>query len=157
MTPGIAIAPLAEAFVVNASRAQHIDEVIEPALQDGAIVICDRFSDATLAYQGYGRGLELATLRTLVAFATRGRVPDLTLLVDIDVELSRARVGARATASGAAIDRVERESSAFHERVRDGYLALALAEKRISVLAGHLSRDALLERAAAVVIDALAV
>lgn len=123
--PGIAIDPVAEAFVVNASRAQHVREVIEPALQAGAWVFCDRYTDATLAYQGFGRGLDLRTLRTLAAIATGGRVPDLTVLVDVTVALSLARVATRARASGAAIDRLEREDDAFHARVRAGYLELA--------------------------------
>ncbi|GAC1299499.1 MAG: dTMP kinase [Vulcanimicrobiaceae bacterium] len=155
VTPGVAIAPMAEAFVVNASRAQHVADVVEPALRAGSVVLCDRFGDATLAYQGYGRGLDLATLRALVGYATGGRVPDLTLLVDIDVTLSQLRVAARARASGDAIDRLEREGIAFHERVRAGYLDLARAEARIVVLDGALSPEALLERAAAIVLAKL--
>jgi dTMP kinase len=126
--PENAIDPIAEAFVVNASRAQHVSEVIEPALRSGALVLCDRFAGATLAYQGYGRGVDLATLRTLAQIATRGREPDHTLLVDIEVVTSRARVAERARASGIAVDRLEREGAAFHDRVRAGYLALARAE-----------------------------
>jgi dTMP kinase len=81
VNPNVAIDPLAEAFIVNASRAQHVADVIEPALARGATVICDRFADATLAYQGYGRGLDLGMLRALAHTATRGREPDLTLRV----------------------------------------------------------------------------
>ena len=101
--------------------------MIEPALRAGKLVLCDRFVAATLAYQGYGRGVDLETLRTLARIATRGLEPDLTLLVDVNVATSRTRVAARATASGIGADRLEREGSAFHERVRDGYLALARA------------------------------
>ena len=155
VTPGLAIAPMSEAFLVNASRAQHVVDVIEPALRDGKIVLCDRFGDATLAYQGYGRGVDLSTLAALVAHATRGRSPDLTLLVDIDVRLSQARVAARAVASGAAIDRLEREDLAFHERVRAGYLELARADARIAVLDGVLAPETLLARAAALVVAKL--
>jgi dTMP kinase len=134
--PGLRIDPIAEAFVVNASRAQHVAEVIEPALRAGKWVLCDRFSAATLAYQGYGRGVDLATLRTLAELATRGCEPHVTLLVDVPVAVSRERVLARARAHGTAVDRLEREDAAFHERVRDGYLALAEADARFHVLDG---------------------
>ncbi len=149
--PGIAMTPLAEAFVVNASRAQLVSETIEPALGRGAWVLCDRFLDATYAYQGFGRGLGYETLRALVEAATRGRVPDLTLLVDVPVDVSRARVAARAVAAHIAIDRLERESLAFHERVRAGYLALARDDERIVTLDGTRSREALREAAWAIV------
>jgi len=142
---------MSEAFVVNASRAQLVADVIEPALAAGRFVLCDRFADATLAYQGYGRGVDLAALRSLVAIATGGREPDLTLLVDVPVEISRERVKARALALGEAIDRLEREGPAFHERVRDGYLDLAREAKRFVTLDGTLSPEPLLERAIAVV------
>jgi dTMP kinase len=149
--PDLLFRPLAEAFVVNASRAQHVDEVIEPALAAGRFVLCDRFADATLAYQGYGRGVDLAALRSLAAIATRGREPDLTLLVDVPVPVSRERVRARALALAEPIDRLEREGSEFHERVRSGYLALAREGKRIVTLDGTASPRALLENAVAVV------
>lgn len=136
VAPEFAIDPLAEAFVVNASRAQHVRDVIEPALDRGAWVLCDRFADATLAYQGYGRGLDLDVLRSLAAIATGGREPDVTLLVDVPLEVSRARVTARAAATATRIDRLEREGDAFHGRVRDGYLALARAHARFEILDG---------------------
>lgn len=145
--PGLAISPLAEAFVVNASRAQHVDDVIDPSLRDGAWVVCDRFAGATLAYQGYGRGVDLDVLRTLAAVATRARTPDVTFLVDVSVELSHARVTARARARGEGIDRLERESAAFHERVRDGYLALARADPSFVVLDGALGPELVCEAA----------
>ena len=147
VTPGVAISPMAEAFVVSASRAQLVRDVIEPALARGAIVLCDRFGDATLAYQGYGRGIDLAILSALVERATNGRTPDLTLLVDIDVARSRERVVSRAESLGATIDRLEREDASFHERVRSGYLALARRYSRIDVLDGALEPAALLEHA----------
>lgn len=133
--------------MVNASRAQHVDDVIEPALRDGAWVVCDRFASATLAYQGYGRGVELDVLRTLANVATRTRLPDVTFLLDVSVELSRARVTARARARGAAIDRLERENAAFHERVRDGYLALARSDASFVVLDGALGPELVCEAA----------
>lgn len=143
--------PLTEAFVVNASRAQLLSEVIEPALARGDWVLCDRYFDATYAYQGFGRGLAYETLRTLVAAATLGRVPDLTLLVDVPVEISRSRVAARAAATRVAIDRLEREDVAFHERVRAGYLALAREDARIVTLDGTRSSDELRARATQIV------
>jgi len=155
VAPNVRIAPMAEALIVNASRAQHVQDVIEPALGAGIVVLCDRFGEATLAYQGYGRGLDLRRLRKLIACATGGRVPDLTLLVDIDVALSRERVTLRAHAASDAIDRLEREGAAFHERVRAGYLDLARGNARIAILDGALPRETLLERAAALVIARL--
>jgi dTMP kinase len=141
--PDTTIDPVAEALVVSASRAQHVSEVIEPALRAGRLVLCDRFAAATLAYQGYGRGVDLQTLRVLERIATRGRAPDLTLLVDVSVETSRARVAERARATGTAIDRLEREDAAFHDRVRLGYLAIARDDPRTVTLDGTLAPDAL--------------
>lgn len=149
--PGVILTPLTEAFVVNASRAQLIDDVIEPALARGAWVLCDRYVDATFAYQGFGRGLAYDTLRTLVDTATRGRLPDLTFLVDVPVEVSRSRVASRAEAAHVAIDRLEREDTAFHERVRAGYLELAREDARIVTLDGTLAPDVLCETATAIV------
>jgi dTMP kinase len=145
--PGLRIDPLAEAFVVNASRAQHVTEIIEPALAAGRGGFCDRFTGATLAYQGYGRGIDIATLRLLASVATRGRVPDLTLLLDIEVDVSFERVRARAEASGEAVDRLEREGSAFHMRVRAGYLELAREDATFVLLDARLGRAELLTAA----------
>ena len=148
--PTVAIDPVAEAFIVNASRAQHVADVIEPALARGATVLCDRFADATLAYQGYGRGVERELLRSLARAATRGREPDLTLLVDVPLEVSRARVASRAVATGTSTDRLEREGDGFHERVRDGYLALAREHpERFEVLDGTRIADHVLRAALA--------
>lgn len=132
---------------MNASRAQLVADVIEPAIAAGRFVLCDRFSDATLAYQGYGRGVDLASLRALVAVATAGREPDLTLLVDVPVAVSRERVRSRAVALGETIDRLEREDAAFHERVRDGYLQLARHSERFVTLDGTQPQGRVLERA----------
>jgi dTMP kinase len=149
--PGMTIGPLAEAFVVNASRAQHVDEVIEPALRDGRFVLCDRFADATLAYQGYGRGVDLETLRSLARVATRGIEPALTLLVDVSTAVSQERVAGRTGAGGASADRLEREGVAFHERVREGYVTLAAADPRFVVVDGSLpAEDVLLAASRAV-------
>ena len=120
-----------ELFLVCADRAQHVSQVIRPALADGRVVVCDRFSDSTLAYQGYGRGLDLAVVRALDAEARGGLAPVLTFLLDCPVDVGLGRAKARA---GAA-DRFEREAVAFHQRIRDGFLALAAdAPDRIVVI-----------------------
>ena len=119
---------MTELLLYAASRRQHVVEVIRPALQRGEIVLCDRYTDATLAYQGYGRRLDLDKLQTLNAWATDGVKPDLTLLFDIDEETGLARAHARN--AGMAVDegRFELEDLRFHRRVREGYLALLAAE-----------------------------
>ncbi|MBU5636747.1 dTMP kinase [Geomonas sp. Red69] len=123
-----AITPLAELLLYAAARAQHVQEVIVPALERGETVLCDRFTDATLAYQGHGRELDLDVIRQLNALATGGVQPGLTVLIDCPVEtgLSRALSRIEAT-SGAREERFELESIRFHERVREGYLSLARA------------------------------
>lgn len=145
--PAVKLDPVAEALLLNASRAQLVSEAIAPALGAGRWVLSDRFTTATLAYQGYGRGVDLALLRELAAAATRGVEPELVLLVDVPVELSRRRVSARSSATGVDADRLEREDVAFHERVRAGYLALAEADPRIAVLDGTRPPDVLREAA----------
>lgn len=115
-----------EAFVILAARRQHVDHVIAPALKQGAIVICDRFVDSTLAYQGYGRSLDLKTLRTMNRWATGGLTPDLTLLFDLPVATGLRR--RRQDAAGQ--NRLDRETKRFHELVRAGFLQLARKEPR---------------------------
>jgi dTMP kinase len=115
--------PLAELLLYCADRAQHAAEVIRPALAAGRIVLCDRFSDSTIAYQGYGRGLDLDTVRALDARARGGLEPDLTFLLDCSPTAGLARVHKR---SGTG-DRFEQEALAFHEAVRRGFHALAAA------------------------------
>ena len=125
-----AIAPLAELFLYLADRAQHVREVVAPALEGGACVVCDRFADATVAYQGHGRGLDPAFIAEACGRAAAGIVPDLTFLLDCeDVGAGVARARRRQEADGTAgfADRFEREELAFHRRVRDGYRALAAA------------------------------
>jgi dTMP kinase len=140
----IAIAPLTEAMLVNAARAQHVADEIRPALQAGRIVLCDRFTDSTLAYQGYGRGLEVDVLRTLCDTATAGLAPDLVFVVDIPIEVALSRMRMR---SDAPPDRIESEGPAFHERVRQGFLELARSPRH-RVLDGVLAPEPLLEQAA---------
>ncbi len=117
-----------EAHLILAARSQHVTHVIEPALQAGSIVLCDRFSDSTFAYQGYGRGLDLAALQDMNRMATDGLEPDLTLLFEVPVAtgLSRRRKFAMDQ------NRLDQEAHEFHEKVRRGFLALAArAPKRI--------------------------
>jgi dTMP kinase len=144
LDPAVPVGPHAEAFLLNASRAQLVSEVIRPALRAGRAVLCDRYTDATLAYQGFGRGLNLETLRALCDAATGGLVPDATLLLDLPIEVALDRLARR---GHGAIDRVEREDAGFHRRVRDGYLALAKDDARFAVLDATLSAAALLEAA----------
>jgi dTMP kinase len=120
LDPAIAIDPIAEVMLLNASRAQLVADVIAPALKARSVVLCDRFFDATVAYQGFGRGLDVDSLLEICLVATHRIAPDLTFLIDIPVELSQARLRARGGA-----DRLEREGAAFHTLVREGYLALA--------------------------------
>ncbi len=117
-----------EALIVFASRRQHLIEVIDPALAAGKVVLCDRFTDSTMAYQGYGRGVALETLAETDRLATGGRVPDRTLLFDLPAELAFERgQGASRRAEPGGIDRLDAEELEFYRRVRDGYLALAEA------------------------------
>ena len=122
--------PLTELLLYNAARAQHIEEVILPALNRGAVVITDRFTDSTFAYQGYGRGIDLDLLESIDKIATNGLRPDITVLLDLDVE-----TGLKRNRRINKTDRLELEDVEFHERVRKGYHELAAKEpERIKVL-----------------------
>lgn len=143
LNPAIPIGPLTEAMLVNAARAQHVAEVIRPGLNAGRTVLCDRFVDSTLAYQGYGRGLDLDMLRAVCAIATAGLDPGLVLLLDVAVGVARARVRNRPGAE----DRIESEGDAFHERVRSGFIALAEASQHHRVLDAELPAEILLSEA----------
>ena len=123
------IAPLTEVFLYLADRSHHVSQIVVPAISAGKIVLCDRFTDSTLAYQGFGRGIDLAWLRELNNTATGFIRPDLTFLLDCPVELGLSRTAARKYEAGnAREDRFERETIAFHEQVRAGFLALAQRE-----------------------------
>ncbi|MBL7170846.1 MAG: dTMP kinase [Candidatus Omnitrophica bacterium] len=135
LSPLSSIEPVTELFLYAASRVQHVEKVIRPAIQKGKVVLCDRFADATMAYQSYGRKIPKEVVKTINKLATSGLKPDLTILLDIDpgTGLKRAR-NVKGFYKGSA-DRIERESLAFHCRVRQGYLKLAKAEpKRIKVV-----------------------
>jgi len=114
--------PEAEILLFSAARAQIVAQVIRLHLQGGGIVLCDRYADSTLAYQGYGRGLDLDTLRTITAFATGGLVPDLTIYLDIAIEEGLRRKVPQEW------NRLEAQALAFHQRVREGYLEMAASE-----------------------------
>ena len=113
------ISPLTELLMFNTCRAQLVEEVIKPNLKDGKMIICDRYADSTVAYQSYGRGLDLEMVKTINNAATQGLIPDLTVLLDIPVEEGFARKGSKRH------DRFEQEDMDFHHRVRKGYLRLA--------------------------------
>lgn len=118
----------AESFLFLADRAQHIDKIVNPAVEEGKIVLCDRHTDSTIAYQGYGRGVDINQLNMLNAIATDGKKPDLTFVFDIDVETSMSRVGAE-------MDRMESSGIEFFNKVRNGYLDIAKNEPdRVKVI-----------------------
>ena len=123
--------PLSELLLYEAARAQHVKEVIEPFLKKGGVILCDRFSDATIAYQGYGRKIDLRWIERLNHFSSRGIKPDVTFLLDCpsDVGLKRALKRNR-TLKQEKEERFEKEKIQFHQRVRKGYLALAKKEPR---------------------------
>ncbi|MDE3159543.1 MAG: dTMP kinase [Acidobacteriota bacterium] len=122
------LSPTAELLLYFASRAQNVDERIGPALRRGEIVLADRFTDSTLVYQGCGRGLGAETVLALDRIAGRGLKPDLTLLLDIDVETSLARARARNAAQPAGETRMDEQSLEFHRKVYEAYQALAAGE-----------------------------
>jgi dTMP kinase len=127
LDPSIAMAPLAEVLVMAADRAQHVAQVIEPALAAGRDVVCDRFSGSTLAYQGYGRGVALEDVRRVLEVAAGGLDPDVTVLLDCPPELAVARRSGRSGPSGRA-DRFESSNAVFTAKVREGYLTIAAAQ-----------------------------
>lgn len=132
--------PRAELLLFSAARSQLVREVIVPALERGAVVVCDRFYDSTTAYQGYGRGIDLGEISVINRFATFRTTPGISFLVDVDLEV----VARRREASGLSADRMESEGREFFERVRKGYLAIAAAEPtRVTVVDGGASVEAI--------------
>jgi dTMP kinase len=129
--PSLDLNPRSELLLFVAARAQHVAEVIRPALERGEVVICDRFSDSSVAYQGYGRGLSLDHVRLADRIATEGLVPNLTVLLNVPVEMGLARqeLALSLSKGGENVpDRIGQEGAEFHERVRQGYLAMATEE-----------------------------
>ena len=150
----------AELLLFLADRAQHLQEVILPTLGEGAILLCDRYADSTLAYQGYGRGMSLDQLARLNEFATGGLWPDMTLLFDLPVELGLARAEERNREEGTEVSegRFEAERLEFHQRVRAGYLELAAKHpRRYVVVDASAPTDAVLRQALDLTRERLAV
>jgi len=144
--PQLRPTPLGEVFLFMAARQQHVTEKIRPWLQRGRIVLCDRYTDATLAYQGYGRGVDHDLIRELNVGCTGGVLPDLTLLFDLAPEAGLRRIGRR------RLDRFEREALAFHRRVRRGYLEIARSDpKRVRLIRAARPVDAVAAEVATVV------
>jgi dTMP kinase len=142
---------LTQVLLFMAARAQHVAQVIRPAFARGACVISDRYVDATMAYQGFGQGVDLETIRDLNALATGGLLPDLTLVLDIEPAVGMSRIGGR------PLDAFEKMDLAFHRRVREGYLEIARAEKRrVAVLRADQGEDALALAVSAAVDELLA-
>jgi dTMP kinase len=138
--------PLAEMFLFMAARQQHVAERLRPWLRAGRVVLCDRYTDATVAYQGYGRGLDPALIREMNLHATGGVLPDLTLLFDVDPALSFRRI------RGRRLDAFERERLAFHRRVRRGYLEILRSEpKRVRRVDAARDADAVAAQVRALV------
>jgi len=130
--------PLTQTFLFMAARQEHVTHVVAPALARGAVVISDRYADATVAYQGYGQGMDVQTIRELNMLATGGVLPDLTLVLDLDPAAGMRRI------RGRALDAFEKMDTAFHRRVREGYLEIARADKnRVVVLDAGRDADAL--------------
>jgi dTMP kinase len=135
----IEMVPLTELLLFNASRAQHINQVIKPNLEFGKVVICDRYTDSTVTYQGYGRGLDLETVKTVNDFATGGLKPDLTILMDIPPEEGFNRIN---NIRGREKDRFEQEDIEFHRKIREGFLRLVADEpERWLVVDATLSKE----------------
>lgn len=131
--PHFELSAMAETLLVNASRAQLVTDVIRPALEAGTLVLCDRYMDSSLAYQGYGREQRLDAVRAICDAATGGLMPDLTLLIDVSYETSRERLHRR----GNVDDRLEKMEEAFHRRARAGFLELAKGDPRFVVIDGE--------------------
>jgi len=135
-TDGAHRTPLAESFLFMAARQQHVAQVVRPALERGDVVISDRYVDATVAYQGYARGLDIRTIEELNLVATGGVLPDLTLVLDLPAEVGMARI------AGRAHDSFERLGLDFHTRVRQGYLEIAAAHKaRVMLISADRPED----------------
>jgi len=149
------LVPAAELLLYAASRVQHLQEVILPALNSGITILCDRFSDATLAYQGYGRGLDKEMIRAIDRLVTSGIRPDLTILLDIDAARGVERAQGRNARCGLEAEaRFDNEAIAFHERVRQGYLTVAQGEPdRIRTVDASLSPDAVQARIRTIIDD----
>lgn len=146
--------PLTEIFLFEASRSELVSTIIVPALNEGRIVVCDRFVDSTVAYQGYARGYNVDQITELNRLASFSLVPDLTILLDIDVNAGFGRIEQRNIENDDCLDRIEMEDGIFHEQVRSGFMALA--EKwpdRISIVDASMAQDDVAERILEIVME----
>jgi len=142
LDPAVRLDVAAELLLVLADRAQHVREQLRPALEAGEIIICDRYSDSTTAYQGYGRGFDLKLLGDLNRLASDGLNPDLTIVLDLAAETGLERTRTRAKHGARGADRFEGERAEFHRKVRDGFLAIAAAEpNRVTVINADRARE----------------
>ena len=142
------LCPNSELLLYLASRSQHLSDTVEPALEKGYIVLCDRFSDSTMAYQGYARGFNRKTIKMLNEFAASGRKPDLTILLDIDIRKGLTRAHKAKNNK----DRLELEPMAFHARVRRGFRAIAAKEpKRVKLVSINAGVEAVFEKVSSLV------
>ena len=134
-----AISDQAELFLFLSSRAELVEKIIKPALKNNKIVLCDRFVDSTLAYQGFGRGMDLDKIKTMNEFVTDGLYPDLTFLLQLDVNTSFERLNNRYSKSTKKFDRIENEDRSFHKKIHDGYNEIHKSSKRIFKIDASLS------------------
>ena len=134
---------MTEALLYAASRRQHLEEIVKPALNDGKVVICDRYLDSSLAYQGYARGIGIEEVYNINMYATSGFLPDLTIYIDIPVEVGLGRI----KENNRDVNRLDLEKVAFHSKVREGYLKIAnMYPERIKVIDGNASLEEVFER-----------
>lgn len=147
----------AELFLFLADRAEHVEEVIKPALEQGKIVLCDRFADSTAAYQGYGRGMDKALLETLNGVATGGLLPDLTIVLDLEPEIGLSRAKRRNAEQNLTVEegRFEAEALAFHQKIRRGFLELAKSDSRFLVVDAMQDADTVFEQVRQKIADLL--
>ena len=149
------VAPMAELLLFAADRAQHVEFLIKPALEEGRIVISDRYADATAAYQGAGRGFDPATVAKVISLATGGLEPDLTLFFDISVENAIKRMASRGE-TGEKVNRMDLETAEFYDRVRNAYLEIAKSEPgRFRVIDANGSVESIHSQVTKLVVDFL--
>lgn len=146
------VASRAELFLFLSARIQHLEELIKPSIHRGAIVLCDRFSDSSVAYQGEARGLGMDYVASCCSLATGGLEPDLTFYIDLDPKVGLLRTHRRRSHTKEEVDRLENEALHFHQKVREGFLKLAKANpQRILTLDGTLSPDVVFSKALAAI------
>ena len=134
---------MTEALLYAASRRQHLEEIVKPALNDGKVVLCDRYLDSSLAYQGYARGIGIEEVYNINMYATSGFLPDLTIYIDIPVEVGLERI----KENNRDVNRLDLEKVTFHNKVREGYLKVAeMYPNRIKVIDGNADRDTVFKR-----------